>query len=358
MSIIETLPTLQMVLARYVLLVWFILGISGCILNILVFLQKSLRSNACSVYMLAINIVNLIEIPYALVRVTVNAYLPIELRLSTDLYCKLVLYFQHYLLNVVRSYTVLACIDRYALCSTNPRIRKFNSISFARKAVVILTIAWLIIPLHINFYYGRILSGQCGVSGVYGIFFSIYSATVTGGHLILMIIFSSLAVYNIRKAHLRIQPIGLQRQHAQEMRKKDFQMIKMLFGEVIVYVLTSAMFPVFTIYTVAAENMSKSSDRLAVESFFAFLVPDFLVMINPCTTFYVHLFASKTFRNLCKQIVLCRWTPQEAPNTNIMRNRDERIPYNAQTQMKPSLTNKNLTVNDEQMAGLSTMPES
>ena len=351
MSFVVILPTLQLILSRYVLLICFILGIFGCILNILVFLQKSLRSNACSVYMLAINIVNLIEIPYALVRVTVNAYLPVEHRFSSDLYCKIFLYFQHYLLNVVRTYTVLACIDRYVLCSTNARIRQFSSILLARKLVIIMTVVWLIIPLHISFYYGRILSGQCGVSGIYGIFFSIYSAIVTGGHLILMIIFSSLAIYNIRTARMRVQPTGLYSHHVQELRKKDFQMIKMLTGEVIAYVLTSAMFPIFTIYTVATGNLSKSSTRVAVEGFFAFLVPDFLVMVNPCTTFYVYLCASKTFRRICKHILLCRSKHNANDNANgrETRKRRRRMRNNLQTCINISRTNDHQTIQDERI---------
>ena len=322
MSFIEYLPTLQMILSRYVLLICFILGIVGCLLNILVFLQKSLRSNACAVYMLAISIVNLIEIPYALGRVTVNAFLPREARVSSAIYCKIIIYLQHYLLNVVRTYTVLACIDRFALCSSSPRIRNFSSTGLARKLVIISTLVWLIIPLHINFFYGNILTGQCGVSGIYGIFFSIYSAIITGGHLLLMVIFSSMAIHNIRKTHLRIQPVLAQGNRAAELRKKDLQLVKMLFGEVIAYLLTSAMFPAFTIYTVTTANVPKSSSRLAVEAFVAFLVPDFLVMITPCTTFYVHLCASKTFRNLCRHIVLCKWRTRVInPTTEMIERR-------------------------------------
>lgn len=341
MSVTELLPTIQSILARYVLLSCFTLGFFGSVVNILLFLQKSLRSNACAVYMLAINIVNTIEIPYAFVRVTVNAYLSREERFSSDVYCKFIVYFQHYLLNVVRSYTVLACIDRYVLCSSNARIRKLSSIPLARKLVVIVTLVWLIIPLHINFFYGRILTGQCGVSGVYGIFFSSYSAFVTGGHLILMILFTSLAIYNIRKVQQRVQPAIQQNRYDQEIRKKDIQLIKMLVGEVIAYILTSAMFPVFTIYSVAAANIPKSPERLTIESFFAFLVPDFLVMINPCTTFYVYLCASKTFRTLSKQILLCRWRNQPGQQ-NFVQTRDQRI--HTQENL-PTFTNGSRTLN-------------
>lgn len=57
-----------------------------------------------------------------------------------------------------------------------------------------------------NFFYQSILSQCCGTSGTYGIFMSIYSTTVTGLHLILMIVFTSLAIHNVRKGQLRIQP--------------------------------------------------------------------------------------------------------------------------------------------------------
>ena len=340
MSLVEYLPTLQIILSRYVLLICCFLGFIGCVLNILIFLRKSLRSNTCAVYMLAISIVNLIEIPYALVRVTVYAFLPREARTRSAIYCKFIIYFQHYLLNVVRTYTVLACIDRFALCSSIPRVRHFSSLALARKLVVIMTIVWLIIPLHINFFYGSILTGQCGVSGVYGIFFSIYSAIVTGGHLLLMVIFSSLTICNLRKARLRVQPIRGQSTRSTEFRKKDFQLIKMLFAEVISYVLTSAMFPIFTIYTVAAADVPKSSSRVAVEAFMAFLVPDFLVVITPCTTFYVNLCASKTFRKLCRRTILCKWRARVHSQTTELVERRRKTGVHG-----PTRTNEGLTLN-------------
>jgi len=144
--------------------------------------------------------------------------------------------------------------------------------SKAKKFVIITTIVWFIIPIYILFFYENILSQHCGASGIYGILFSIYSTIIIGGDLILMIIFSLLAVYNIRKGHLRIQPIISQRNHINRVKKRDLQLIKMLFGEVIVYVLTSIMFPIFIIYFIASINMTKTSYGLAIENF---LIPDF-----------------------------------------------------------------------------------
>lgn len=304
MSVVETLPTVQLILSRYVLPTFLTFGLIGCIFNIIIFLQKTLRSNACSIYMLAVSIINLIEIPYSLSSVTI---LPATIRPTSVIYCRISGYVQHYLLNVVRTYTVLACIDRFTLTSTNVRIRRFSSASMARKSVIISTIIWLFIPLHMCFFYESILSQRCGVSGTYAFFFSIYSTIVTGGHLILMISFSSLAIYNIRKSQLRIHPVNGQGNNLNRIKKRDVQLVKMLIAEVIVYVFTSTSFPIFNIYSVITDNISKTSSQLAIENFVAFFGPNFLVLINPCTTFYVNLCASQSFRNVCKHLILYKW---------------------------------------------------
>lgn len=80
MSVVDTLPVVQSILSSYVLPVFYLFGIIGCIFNIIVFLQNSLRANACSIYMLAINVVKFIEIFYAFVRISIVSYLPVSSR--------------------------------------------------------------------------------------------------------------------------------------------------------------------------------------------------------------------------------------------------------------------------------------
>lgn len=152
-------PTVQSILSGYVLPICYLFGLIGCSFNIIIFLQKALRLNACSIYMLAINIINFIEIIYAFGRVSIISYLPISSRpTSSVVYCRISSYIQHYLLNSVRTYTVLACIDRFALCSTSARMRKLSSISMARKLIIIATIVWLFIPIHMLIFYQSILN--------------------------------------------------------------------------------------------------------------------------------------------------------------------------------------------------------
>ena len=65
----------------------------------------------------------------------------------------------------------------------------------------------------------------------------------------------------------QIQPIIGQRNNINRIKKRDFQLLKMLIGEVIVYVLTSITFPLFTIYSVISANIIKTSYDLAIENF-------------------------------------------------------------------------------------------
>ena len=332
-------PKILITLSRYVLPTCAIFGMVGCCINILVFRQRSLRSNACAIYMLAINVVSLIAIPYSLGRVTAIAFLPMAMRPTSVIFCRITYYVQHCVLNAARSYTVLACIDRFMICSADVNRRAFSSVTVARTSVITATIAWIVIPIHIFVFYEINPSRQCVATGLYGVIFSIYSVCVTGGHLILMIVFSSMAIHSVRKTHLRVQPMNAQRIHANQIRKRDFQLIKMLFGEVLAYLLTSAMFPLLVTYSAATANVSKSSERLAVEGFFGSLVPDFLVMINPCTTFYVYLCASKTFRTSCKNLILSKCRRNHPMQGTDMLDRRDKSPGDAFALSRPDAAN-------------------
>jgi hypothetical protein len=337
MSSIDSLSFVRYILSTYVLPICSVFGIIGCLLNITIFLKKSLRSNACSVYMLAISIVNLIEIPYTIGRSTNIPYLPSDSRQVSSVFCKVTSYVLHYLLNVVRTYTVLACIDRFALCSSSVHTRSFSSLKVARRLVILMTIVWLFIPIHVIFFYGNVTPQRCGAIGTYGIFFSIYSATITGTHLILMIIFSLLAARSLRQTQSRIQPMIVHGNNRSLIKKRDVHFMKMLFGEVVIYVLTSMMFPIYIIYSVVTANTTKTPSRLAVEGFLAYLVPDFLVEINPCTTFYIYFCASQAFRNSCKQLFTCKWWKNNTLQDIQMVDRPGNIGHNHQN----AATNEN-----------------
>jgi len=77
-----------------------------------------------------------------------------------------------------------------------------------------------------------------------------------------------------------------------------------LVSEVIIYFLSTVLCPVYSIYAAITSTAEKSANRLAVEAFMHYLMLSFLIYVNSCSIFYIHLLASKSFRQECKQLIL------------------------------------------------------
>ncbi|CAF5143253.1 unnamed protein product, partial [Rotaria sp. Silwood1] len=72
----------------------------------------------------------------------------------------------------------------------------------------------------------------------------------------------------------------------------------------IVYYISTVSFPIYSIYLAITSDISKTTNRLAIESFMRYLALKFLIYINSCSIFYIHLLASKPFRQECKLLIL------------------------------------------------------
>ena len=126
MGLIEDLALTQAILTRYILTICLILGIIGCFCNFIVFCGKKLRSNPCSVYFIATSIFNLLVIIFGITPVLLASYLPSDPASYSSTFCKAKSYTTHAFLMMSRSSVALACVDRFALCSRNARIRSLS----------------------------------------------------------------------------------------------------------------------------------------------------------------------------------------------------------------------------------------
>ncbi|CAF4277391.1 unnamed protein product, partial [Adineta steineri] len=307
MTLTDDLTLAQLILSRYVLIICSILGIIGCFLNFIIFCKKKLRKSSCSVYFQATSIFNLLVILIAITPVIVGSYLPKDPASYLSAYCKARAYTTHAFLMMSRSSVALSCIDRFALCSSHAYIRRLNHRGIAIILVVITIIIWLLIPIHVMVYTDVQSSGKCGTSGSYQIFYSFYAIIVTSIPLLIMIIFSVWAVRNIRRSRARVaatdEHVNGNENSRRKMKKEDIQLMIIVISEAIVYLLSTIWYPIYTAYTTITANVSKTSDRVAIENFIRYLVLSFLIFLNSCSIFYVHLLASKTLRQECKQLI-------------------------------------------------------
>lgn len=300
MGLTEDLAMIQVILTRYILVICGILGILGSLFNLIIFTQKKLRTNSCSVYFISTSIFNLLVIIFGITPVLLMSYLPDNSALNSSIFCKFRTYTTHTLLMLSRSSVALACIDRFALSSRSVHIRRLNQFHIAIKLIIIISILWLIIPIHTIIYIDIQMPGyRCGAVGIYLSIYSAYASIVTTIPLIIMIIFSCIAVQSIRCARARVSPATLN--VTSRIRKRDIHLMTILIGEVIVYFFSTVWFPLYTIYLTFTLNEVKSANRQAIEGFIRYLVLSFIIFLNSCSIFYIHLLASKVFRQECKQ---------------------------------------------------------
>ncbi|CAF3514031.1 unnamed protein product [Rotaria sordida] len=304
MTLTEDLVLTQAILTRYILAICMVLGIIGSLFDLIIFCQKKFRSNSCSVYFIATSIFNLLVILCGIIPALLTSYQNYDIALYSSTFCKARAYIIHVLLMMSRSSVALACIDRFALCSRNAHIRRLNQYNIAILLVIIVCILWLILPIHVLIYIDIQMPGRrCGGSGTYLIVYSIYAAIVTLIPLFIMIIFSFLAIQNLRLSYIRIHPnIVYTNENINRpirMQKRDIQLMTIVISEVVIYFISTVWFPIYTIYLTITSNISKTTNRLAIEGFIRYLALQFLIFINSCSIFYIHLLASKPFRQEC-----------------------------------------------------------
>lgn len=194
-------------------------------LNCAVFLQKTLRSNSCSIYLIASSVSHTILVVWAM---STNLYSLVNLDPLTYsiAYCKIRAYLISALFMVSRSFIVLACVDRYAVCSSDVRVRTFSRPRVAIRLLPIVVGLWLLLPVHL-LVFNSIANNRCIMPGVYSLLYAVY-AVICAGILppSLMIIFGLLARRNLQRMRQRIVPLGTGGNSRVLIKRVDYQIMK------------------------------------------------------------------------------------------------------------------------------------
>lgn len=280
------LDLLRQSMIKYGMTIYLILGLIGNLCNCLIFGHHSHRRTASSVYFLALSIVAILYLLWSIVPYlyTVAHEDP---QSKSLFYCKIRLYGTHVLGLYLRYIVVFSCIDRFLITRTDVRIRSFNSVSSAKKLLLMLVLICPIIAIHLPIQTD-LRDGGCARFGIYHFIYALYQ-TITIGIIppVLMSIFSILAVRGLRH-----------RPHIQEPRRqRDRYLMRMVVGEVFVNIFTSIPYSLNLVYGAITyySSDSKGSRRLKIESFVSF-VTEFLLYLISVAPFYLFLFTSKPFR--------------------------------------------------------------
>jgi len=272
--------------------IFLILGVVGNIINIYMFTRKGFCRNSCCLYLLAASIVNVFIVSWGIFPSLYNLN-NIDPDTYSFIYCKLRLYTIHTLLMINRSFIVFACADRYALCSRSVQLRSFCQPKIAIRMIIGSILVWPFLTIHIPILQ-HFNGNKCFMSEPYVLIYGLYS-TMAAGTLppLLMTIFSILTIRHHHELRTRLRITGIN-------NKRNHTLVIMLSSEVIVYIVTTSLYPTITLYRAITNGQKKSTESLQIENFVNFLGGSFLIYLNSASVFYIFFIVSKTFRKECK----------------------------------------------------------
>jgi hypothetical protein len=141
------------------------------------------------------------------------------------------------------------------------------------------------IPL---FFYFDNSSGQWVIKPSYNLAYTTYTLSIGTPPSLLMILFDFLARYNLTNIRSRVQPIGDDKVRDISINTRDLDLTKMLFGEVLIFCVTTCPYPSYTLcsFLTAPITADKSPLRVAIESLVGFIIHLLLNFIYCCTQLY------------------------------------------------------------------------
>ncbi|UJR06734.1 hypothetical protein I4U23_011023 [Adineta vaga] len=323
---VVNLNTARVGIQRFGQPILFTFGMIGCILNIAIFLRPLMRTNSCAIYFHASSWANLCCLTWGLFVSMLAFFTNTNPLTYNSVYCKI----RYYILTASqlssRACVVLACLDRFLLCSQSVRQRSFCRTRVAFKVMLITITSCACLSIYVLVVYDAFPQlRQCTTSTPVG---KIIDTTVLflfnfGTPAILMSTLSGMIIWRLKQNSTRI---GRQKVHV---RYRDLQLATMLIGQVILYIITALPFVSTFVYMTITQydpQSGKSSYRIAAESLALTATGSFGTFIFNALTFYVYTLTAPSFRReLFSLIIPKRWMTQLRIQEQTQLTRTNRI---------------------------------
>lgn len=217
-----------------------------------------------------------------------------------SVYCKLWYYLQQSFSMTYRWILSAACLDRYACSSSDVRLRRFANIHIARRIIVSIVLIWIVFPIPLLILY-NLRANFCII--VYGYGAALFNGIfiITNGSVIpisIMTICILLIRRNLAEKRRNRRLIVPQQQSVRKKleRRMDQQALILLFAQVIVYIVLTVPWMMYSIYNaISLGVVNKSANRLAIEQFVLFITGTVNVLF-PTASFYLYTLTSCVFR--------------------------------------------------------------
>lgn len=287
-------------LNRYIPIPLLVLGTIGNILNILVFTRPLLRTNPCSLYFISGSIINFLSLYVGLITPFLGSY-GLDPTQTSNVLCKIRFYLRFTTITLSTWFILFACFDRFVSSSTDANFRSWSSLQLAKRVIILAIIIGFIFPYTQTLYCYSISKDNvctytnniCKLSTD-----SMLLICNSGIPPILMVLISILTIRNIKY----LNQINFR-------HRRDAQLSKILFVQVIVLVLFATPITAQKIYSFATVSANKSNLTLAIENLFNQITTE-ISYINTSTTFYLYSLTSKRFRKEVSYTVTSLFTYQ------------------------------------------------
>jgi hypothetical protein len=291
-----------------------VVGTISCILNLMVFTKDTLRKNPCTICLIGVNITNFLFLYFVLLNSILTTGYNINLTSNNIVLCRFSFYIGFILACLESSYLILASIDRTLVTSPNAGTRRLSTRRFITISMISLALFWTLFSIHALIFtqilqYGPNYFVCYYQPGGYTTFITFYSLVINGVlPPALMASFGCWTVKNLSRIHrvrhdsraTNTTVVVVGRSHT--LQSKDQQLIRMLFVELITYVICKCPVTIFYIYQQITQYREKSVEEGLIEQSILQLTY-FLYFTESAISCYTNMLVSKTFRMEIKRIL-------------------------------------------------------
>ncbi|CAF1181000.1 unnamed protein product [Adineta ricciae] len=292
-------------LNKYILIVFYVLGNIGNLLSIWIFMKKSWRKNVCVLYFKVSLVISTCYLNSAILGAISNFGFQVYLQNSSVIICKIHYYVSILLSVLAPTILLLASIDRLLISSQNVDTRLYSSKRLAYFSISVGITFWSLFFIHIlvkiDIHQISPMEFVCSyISPKWYYDFVTYSLGVINVIVcLLMIILCLFAFKNVQR--IRAAPQG---KHAEirSMTKKDFQVLRCLFVQDVIYIFFSMVVIIYYVYAAITTDRQRTALGLAIVNFVDKFVT-FLFNITYSTYFFVFVAVSRAFRMELKRLI-------------------------------------------------------
>ncbi|UJR10420.1 hypothetical protein I4U23_014624 [Adineta vaga] len=330
---------------KYFGVILYILCLSGTILNVLTFMQRTYNCRSCSLYLLVASICDFIHLNFGPLSNILQYGFHYDWTINSNLFCKLKSYIVFVFTVLSATLTTIAGIDRYVLSSRKTTRWKLSTRSIALRCIFFTIIFWFSFAVPVlfcstrmnHFSHNEQLICSSSSQQISCLLIQIIYTCIFNGFLppLIMIYFGILTCVNARSLRKRTST------HSTRIRQINHQLTLMLILQTIKSSFASLPFAIFNCYLLITVDMNKSilfqaKENLANQIFY-------LLFWSNYTSFLVYIYSSDIFRYQCikalKRSISCFYNDRRRRQQQYRRSELRHLTVNAsivEEKYKPS----------------------